>query len=120
SVLQILNGASVSGQSNASFVDGPVFKIGNSAFTFPIGTGNIYRPIAITAPAQVTDNFAAQYYTGDVNPTYNVSLKDATLDHIGRCEYWILNRALGVTSNVSVTMTWDVNSCSITVLPDLR
>ncbi|MBA3683274.1 MAG: T9SS type A sorting domain-containing protein, partial [Bacteroidetes bacterium] len=119
SVLQVMNGATVTGQSNTSYVDGPIVKIGNSAFTFPVGTGGLYRPIGITAPTLVTDNFVAQYFIGDVDPTYSVSLKDPSLHHISRCEYWILNRALG-TSNVSVTLTWDVNSCSVTVLPDLR
>lgn len=118
--LQILNGASVTGQSNASYVNGPVVKIGNSAFTFPVGTAGFYRPISISAPSLTTDNFVAQYYLSDPNIFYNVYSKDPSLNHISRCEYWILNRALGVTSNVNVTLTWDTTSCGVTNLADLR
>lgn len=118
--LQIMNGATTTGQSNISHVDGPVIKTGTSAFVFPIGTGGLYRPIAISAPSQATDNFIAQYFSADPNSLYSAYSRDASLDHVGRCEYWILNRALGVTSNVSVTLTWDVNNCAINNLPELR
>ncbi|PBQ33420.1 hypothetical protein CNR22_17085 [Sphingobacteriaceae bacterium] len=120
SSLTILNGATATGQSNASYVNGPIAKIGTNAFTFPVGTGGSYRPISISSPTASTDYFVAQYFYGDPNGLYSASLRDASLDHVGRCEYWILNRALGVTSNVSVTMTWDPNSCAINNLPDLR
>lgn len=120
STLQILHGATVTGQSNISYVDGPVVKIGSSAFEFPIGTGNLYRPITISAPTQTTDNFVAQYFIADPNASYSAYSRDASLDHVGRCEYWILNRSLGVVSNVSVTMTWAPNSCSITNISELR
>lgn len=120
SSLTILNGATATGQSNASYVNGPIAKIGVNAFTFPVGTGGSYRPISISSPTSATDYFVAQYFYGDPNGLYSASLRDASLDHVGRCEYWILNRALGVTSNVSVTMTWDPNSCVINNLPDLR
>ena len=41
------------------------------------------------------------------------------LDHISTCEYWILTRNAG-TANKNVTLTWDANSCGVTVLSDLR
>ena len=63
-------------------------------------------------------NFTAQYFLADPSPTYTYSSKDATIDHIGRCEYWILNRT-GGSSNVSVTLTWNTTSCGVNNLSDL-
>ncbi len=116
--LQFLNGATATNASNSSYADGPVVKFGNQAFTFPIGTGGLYRPIGISAPALTTDNFTAQYFNVDATPPYTYSLTDVSIDHISRCEYWILNRT-GGSAVVRVTMSWDVNSCGITDISKL-
>ena len=117
-LLQLLNGSSVSGANNSSYVDGYMVKYGNSAFTFPVGTGAIYRPIAISAPANTTDNFTARYFHSNPYTTYSTTTWDAGINHLSGCEYWILNRT-GGTSNVNVTLSWDVNSCGVTDLPTL-
>ncbi|MFO0434220.1 MAG: T9SS type A sorting domain-containing protein, partial [Sphingobacteriaceae bacterium] len=75
--------------------------------------------IYMSAPIAVTDQFDAQYFYSNPHPTYTNTLKDASLNNISICEYWILNRLIG-TSNVSVSLTWDPNSCGVTSLPDLR
>jgi autotransporter-associated beta strand protein len=116
--LNFLNGSSVLGASNASYVNGQVVKFGTQAFTFPVGAGNFYRPVSISAPAVSTDNFTAQYFLTDPSPSYTHTSKDATIDHIGRCEYWILNRT-GGSSNVSVTLSWNTTSCGVSHLPEL-
>ncbi len=116
--LRFLNGSTVSGATNNSYVNGPVIKVGTQAFTFPVGTASYYRPISITAPAVVTDHFTAQYFLSNPSPTYINTSKDVTIDHIGQCEYWILNRT-GGSSNVRVSLTWNVTSCGVNSLPDL-
>ena len=116
--LSFLNGSSVSGANNASYVNGQVVKFGTQAFTFPVGAGNFYRPVSISAPAVSTDNFTAQYFLTDPSPSYTHTSKDATIDHVGRCEYWILNRT-GGSSNVNVTLSWNSTSCGVTNLADL-
>jgi hypothetical protein len=118
SLLRFLNGSSTSGANNTSYVNGQVNKVGTQAFTFPVGVSNFYRPISITAPSVATDHFTAQYFLADPSPPYTYSSKDVTIDHIGRCEYWILNRT-GGSSNVSVTLTWNSTSCGVTNLSDL-
>lgn len=117
--LEILQGASVSGASNSSYINGTVKKVGNTAFTFPVGAGGFYRPISISAPAVGTDHFTAQYFYSNPNGSYPNAQRDATLDHISGAEYWILNRT-GGSSNVNVTLSWDTNSGGVTNLSTLR
>jgi len=107
--LIINNGAKVIGGSSSSFVDGPVKKIGNSAFTFPIGKGSDYQPLSITAPSSSTDAFTAEYF--NAKQTLGNTL-DTTIIKMDTCEYWTLNRSAG-SSNVKVTLGWNSNSCNV-------
>ncbi len=75
---------------NASHADMQVRKIGDDAFNFPVGNGGWGAPIGIAAPANVTDHFTAQYFR-QVTP-FNPFSKEATIHHVGQCEYWILDR----------------------------
>ncbi|MFH0893231.1 MAG: T9SS type A sorting domain-containing protein [Bacteroidota bacterium] len=118
-MLVMQNGSAVSGASNSSYVKGPVQKIGNVAFTFPVGDGGYYRPIAISAPANNTHSFTAEYFDANPDLTYSTASKDATIDHLSTCEYWILDRTSGA-SNVFVTLSWDSPaSCGIDTYTDL-
>lgn len=103
--LSFLNGATYTGASNASHVNGWVEKTGNAAFTFPVGDGTLLRTASIAAPSAATDVFIGKYFYSSLNPTYSTSSKAAVLDTVSSCEYWIINRTTG-TSNVKVTLTW--------------
>lgn len=118
-ILEIMNGGTVSGTSNSSYVDGIVTKTGNSAFTFPVGKGGLYRPISISAPTNVTDSYRAQYFNSSPNPTYNNTQKDPSLEIVSGGEYWALNRIAG-TTNVRVTLSWNSNSGTINNINNLR
>lgn len=116
--LRFLNGSSTSGANNTSYVNGQVIKVGTQAFDFPLGASNFYRPISISAPSVATDHFTARYILADASPSFTHTSKDASIDHIGRCEYWILDRT-GGSSNVNVTLSWNTTSCGVTNLSDL-
>lgn len=111
--LNLSNGATVSNASNSSFVAGPVQKTGNSAFTFPTGKGTFYCPITITAPANASDAFTAEYFANSpdsASPSaYSRSSMASGLNTISDVEYWILDRTAG-TASVSVTLSWNGNS----------
>lgn len=113
--------ATHTGASNTSHVNGIVRKIGNDAFTFPVGNGSYFREARISAPGNVADHFTCQYFL--INPDdvpYDRSLKDPSLDHISACEYWQIDRTNG-SSNVFVTLSWNANtSCGVTLLSDLK
>jgi hypothetical protein len=99
--------ASVSGMSDNSFVNGMVKKAGNTPFLFPVGkstgTFKAYVPIAISAPALITDEYAAEYKRASaaaINNSYT-----AGLDHVSGVDHWILNRTAGVSA-VDITLYW--------------
>jgi len=119
-ILLLNNAVTATGASNTSFVAGPLCKTGNQAFIFPTGKNAVYAPIAISAPSVNTNQFTAEYFEIDPDPLYSTSLKDATLDHLSRCEYWELDRTTG-TSNVFVTLSWDtLRSCGLSNLSTLH
>jgi hypothetical protein len=118
-LLIFLNGATASGMSNNSFTDGPVRKTGDDGFTFPIGAGNLYREATMSAPANTTDHFTAQYFPSDPGGIYDENSRDITLDHLSNCEYWIIDRTNGA-SDVNITLSWSTNSCGVTNLNDMR
>lgn len=107
--IRFLAGSSVTGASNASYFLGPVQKEGNSAFTFPVGRGGLYRPIGISAPAQLTDRFTANYFNSSTLGPFPNSSRSITLDHVSAAEYWSLTRNVG-TSAITTTLSWDSNS----------
>ncbi|REJ80174.1 MAG: T9SS C-terminal target domain-containing protein [Bacteroidetes bacterium] len=118
-LLIIDNGIStVSGVSNASFVNGPVRKIGNQAFTFPVGRNGLYRPISMTAPSSAADHFTAEYIRSFPIVPSNATL-DLLLSRVSTCEYWNLNRTNGA-STVFVTLSWNSSTCAVSNINDLR
>jgi len=121
--LELTNTADVSpiGGSSASYIDGAVRKIGNTAFIFPVGNNIQYAPIAISDADEVgsaTDYFTAYYLNNTPSGTYDSTSLEATLYRVSTMEYWMLNRT--GTNNVSVTLSWNARSGGVTDLADLR
>ncbi|MFT3750011.1 MAG: T9SS type A sorting domain-containing protein [Agriterribacter sp.] len=56
-----------SGFGNNQYVNGYVTKIGNDAFTFPVGNqgGNEARPLSISAPSIASNALSIAYWQGD-------------------------------------------------------
>jgi hypothetical protein len=105
-------------ESDISYVDGPVKKIGNDVFDFPVGDDGQLQPLSITAPGNATDEFTAQYIEVDPDPTYSDASLGPGLNHISSCEYWELDQTAGA-SNVQVTLNYDPNSCGVSDLAAL-
>jgi hypothetical protein len=114
-LLIIYPNPTLSGVSDASHVNGPVRKIGNDAFTFPVGKNGKYAPIAISAPVTGADP-TANTFTAEYFPTSGTALgpisqeaRDKDLEAVSNCEYWQLDRGAGTTANVDVTLSWGPN-----------
>ncbi|MEO5585617.1 MAG: hypothetical protein ABIQ75_09195, partial [Flavobacteriales bacterium] len=122
-LLTMRSASSVTSVSNTSFVNGPVQKIGNTLFTFPLGKNGVYRPATTTPAAAIaTDAFTAEYFnTSPTVPLGATGLNhDASLNHVSACEYWTINRSSGIP-NATVTLSWQApTSCGVTNLPDMR
>jgi hypothetical protein len=117
----------ISGASDSSFVSGPMKKIGNSSFVFPVGKPLMSSPdvgghriIAISAPANATDAFTAEFYLGNANLMGSIIAPASPyVAWVSRCEYWRLERSAG-TSNVNVTLSWNARSnCNVKYVDDL-
>lgn len=113
--------ATASGMSNASYVSGNARKVGDDAFTFPVGRSGYYAPIAISAPDNVAYYFTASYTFADPDASgYTASAVGTGVNHVSRCEYWILDRNPGPSSDETVTLSWGTpRSCGVTNLSEL-
>ena len=99
--------------TNASFVSGPVTKIGDGDFTFPIGkTGTGYVPIGVSFFSgtldPVNDAFTAEYIRLSAY-SVSASITDPLINHVSSCDYWTLDRTSG-TQVANVTATWNSNN----------
>lgn len=105
-LLTLMPDATCSGGSSASFVNGPIKKIGNNSFSFPVGEGGIYAPIAITnvSGEQITDEFTAEYKRSNPQSSFGTNYSSG-INHVSFVEYWNLNRNVGNTSVKNITLT---------------
>lgn len=116
SAVSILHGAAISGASAQAFVRGAIRKVGNMAFSFPVGVGWKFRPLELSAPANPTDAFLVYYRHG----TAPVGLAaDASLTAVNPCDYWVVRPMTG-NAAVTVKLSWDSISCDVDTLPTLR
>src|SRR5574343_1645807 len=93
-------GSSYTGAADDRHVNGYVKKIGNTAFTFPVGNGAFLRTATISNLSQNSE-FNSKYKSPTINPTYTagaVLLVDAN-------EYWDITRVSGGTADV--TLNWN-------------
>ncbi len=122
-LITLNSGGTAVGASNWSHVDGPMRKIGNTDFTYPIGKNNQYRPASLTGYiGSLASAFTAEYF--NASPTAALGPSgldhDATLHHVSGCEYWQIDRNGGGSPNAFVTLSWqDPISCSVTQLSDM-
>lgn len=120
--LNIADNATASGASYTAYVNGPVRKTGNDAFTFPVGkSGTGYMPVGISAPANTTDAFTAEYMRSPA--TTLGSITAIGLNFVSNCDYWKLDRTTG-SSNIDLTLSWNgYSNCNtaayVTDLPTL-
>ena len=109
------------GASSSNYIDGNCRKIGNTAFTFPIGNNGKYAPIGISAAnggGNANDYFTASYYNSMPNDSgLDSTQHDTSIVRISGSEYWHLDRS--GTNNVSVTLSWGARSGGVSSLSDL-
>ena len=102
-IITLIDNAISNGGTSTSFVNGPMKKIGDDAFNFPVGNSNVWARIGMSAPTTITSEFQAQYFAAAYSNTSSVT---APLDHVSKLEHWILNRNVG-SDNVVVTLFWE-------------
>ncbi len=89
--------------TTASYVNGPMRKVGNTDFIFPIGINNILSPIGIAGFASNSSTFRAQYYD-QKNPNVGGN-KESGIFGVTSLEYWDLSREVG-SGEPLVSLHW--------------
>ncbi|NCA80450.1 MAG: T9SS type A sorting domain-containing protein, partial [Sphingobacteriia bacterium] len=100
--------------SSASYIDGCSRKIGNTAFTFPIGNAGEFAPAGISAAdggGNDTHFFDVCYFNENPNTSFDINELQEGLNHVSSVEYWTISRT--GTNNVHVTLSWDERSGTI-------
>jgi hypothetical protein len=108
-LLTLTSTASTAGANNNSFVNGPINKIGNTGFVFPVGkSGTGYQAIEISAPALATNAYTAEYMRANPISTFG-SAHTTPITTVSSCEYWLLSQTVGA-STVDITLYGNANS----------
>ncbi len=97
-VIIIDNATTNEGNSN-SYIEGQVSKIGNEAFIFPIGDGDIWARLGISSTSDVNNQFTGMYTRG----THSDISVSGGLNNVSAIEYWELSRDVG-TDDVFITL----------------
>lgn len=114
------SGATYSGASNSSHVNGYVVKEGTGAFSYPVGNGTNLQKVDLNLSANGT-GMRVKYNTGSAGGnTYTTTGSDATpLAVYNTGEYWDMTPL--TTATGAVTIYWDnVNNITITNTSSLR
>jgi hypothetical protein len=115
-LLTLTDNASYAGGSINSFVSGPMKKIGDEDFVFPVGLTSIYAPVGLTggSNAAVTDEFTVEYLRTNPQSVYGNTYL-GTINHISYVEHWLVERSL--TSTASKNVSLDVHQTSFCLVP---
>lgn len=98
-LLILADNAISTGGSVNSFIEGPLQKMGDDDFDFPIGQGAIFSPIGIRGAGAVSDAFKAEYKRANPQSTPGLgSSMEAGMDHISYVEYWTMERVSGTSA----------------------
>jgi hypothetical protein len=106
-LLTLKASSTTTGGNNTSFISGPLRKIGNTAYVFPVGKGILTRTIKISSLNSVSDSYTVEYFN---NGYSNTTLSDTTIAQVNDCEYWSVQRNSGATSPI-LELNWSKNSC---------
>jgi len=121
-LLTMRAGSGYRNASDASFVNGPMSKLGNSDFLFPIGKGTVMRPAGVRSlPVWPPLNFTAEYFP--VSAYSWGTVREAPLHHLSDCEHWLIDEHVmsAGTLTAVVDLTWrSPNSCGVDNLAELR
>lgn len=101
-VLTLAEQATATAGTATSYVDGPLRKVGQQAFVFPVGDNGQWARLGISAPASATAAFTAEY----VAMAYATRTAAAPLSEVSQIEHWTLTSA-SAADVVSVRLFWE-------------
>lgn len=111
--LQFASGATYTGgASDGQHVNGYVWKVGNTAFNFPVGSGTDIRTLSITAPAAASI-ISTAWFVGSpatvTDPTdgttHSLTAVAAPIESVSPVGFWDWVNSAGSDDNVVVTVS---------------
>ncbi|AYA37212.1 T9SS C-terminal target domain-containing protein [Hymenobacter oligotrophus] len=115
-LLTLADNATASGGNAGSYVQGPLRKLGNDAFVFPVGQSGVLGRLGISAPNTTSSAFTAEYRAQGAG----VAAVQPPLSNASSVEHWLLERSAG-NANVQVQLFWEDGARSgVVSLPELR
>ncbi len=103
-LLIIEDGATITGGSAQSYVDGPIVKRGSTngnPFVFPTGHEGMYAPITISSLSLATTEYVGQFFK-DPPPFGNLT---EGIAEVSNKQYWELEKTAGL-EDVEITLHW--------------
>lgn len=117
-ILSLTATATASSGSAVSFVNGPMKKIGNTAFIFPIGKNGKWGRMGISAPSLVSSEMTAEYFD---NTAANTTVVNSPLSAVSAFEYWNIEKSIPA-DNLTVELYWEdaalsgISDCAATTI----
>lgn len=123
-LLVLTSGASSTSGSDSSFINGPMKKIGNTDFIFPLGkpihdnngiNNGGWRPLGIQYKngSSIQDSYTAEFFpvnAYEIGPV-NSPIPAPPLVKVSPCEYWCINRDTNNSlTNFDLTLYWKAKS----------
>jgi hypothetical protein len=127
--LHFADGATYTGgTTDAQHVDGYVSKIGNDAFTFPVGSSTDLRTIAISAPASAITAISTAWFAGNpgtvTDPSdaavHSTASFAAPIQSVSTAGFWDWVPVAGSDDGLTVTVSIPDMSASSVLPADLR
>ncbi|MDY0781516.1 gliding motility-associated C-terminal domain-containing protein [Tenacibaculum sp. IB213877] len=95
---------------DASYVNNKVNKIGDAAFTFPVGDFKeeefVVRSASISAPDSIDDKFFVSFNWENSEVNFSSNQKEESIGLIDMNEYWEI-KSNNTASSVAITLTWN-------------
>jgi len=102
-LLTLSDSATATAGNAASFVEGPLRKVGAQAFVFPVGKAGQWARLGISAPATAA-GFTAEYVAAAAPDAVTLA---APLHNVSQVEHWLLMPDEDTTENVAVQLFWE-------------
>lgn len=117
-LLTLIQNATATSGTPTSFIDGPLRKIGNDAFVFPIGKNGHWMRLGISAVNDQNTEFTSEFFD---NGYFNTTSLTSPLTGVSTSEHWTLTRS-GTSDGAQVELFWEdagsssISNCSLLTL----
>lgn len=90
-ILRLLDNATSNGGSNTSYVNGPMVKVGDDDFVFPVGKNGEWRRLGVSSLTSPTTEIRAEYFN---NGYSSLTPLIGDLMSVARDFYWNIDRTV--------------------------